>query len=92
MIMYAMTSLVNSLAEIIGCEELATNGKAVSEGWADGVDEETLEEWGRVGAGYGKEVERAVMATFKEEYKRLYLQVSRPSFLMALLTSRSALD
>ena len=76
MIMYAMTSLVNSLAEIIGCEEVATNGKAVAAGWADNVDEETLEDWGRVGAGFGKEVERAVMATFKEEYKRLYLTVS----------------
>jgi uncharacterized protein YdiU (UPF0061 family) len=76
MIMYAITSLINTLAEVIGCEEMVTNGKAVAAGWADGVDEEELEEWARVGAGYGKEVERAVMQTFKEEYKRLYLKVS----------------
>ncbi|GHJ89350.1 hypothetical protein NliqN6_5752 [Naganishia liquefaciens] len=73
MIMYAMTSLVNSLAEIIGCEEVVMNGKAVGAGWADDADDETLEEWGRVGAGFGKEVERSVMTTFKDEYKRLYL-------------------
>ena len=77
MIMYAMTSLVNSLAEIIGCEEVVMNGKAVGAGWADDADDETLEEWGRVGAGFGKEVERAVMTTFKDEYKRLYLTVRR---------------
>jgi hypothetical protein len=76
MIMYAITSLVNSLAEVIGCEEMALNGKGISSGWADGVDEETLEEWGRVGADFGKEVERSVMETFKAEHKKLYLQVS----------------
>lgn len=76
MIMYAITSLVNTLAEVIGCEEMVLGGKALAAGWADGVDEEELEEWARVGAGFGKEVERAVMQTFKEEYKRLYLKVS----------------
>ncbi|KAJ9100747.1 hypothetical protein QFC19_005486 [Naganishia cerealis] len=74
MIMYAINSLVNSLAEVIGCEELALNGKAILPGWADGVDEKTLEEWGRFGADSGKEVERSVMRTFKAEHKRLYLQ------------------
>jgi hypothetical protein len=84
MIMYAITSLINTLAEVIGCEEMAMNGKAVAAGWAEGVDEEDLEEWARVGAGYGKEVERAVMETFKAEHKRLYLKVSAFWFSLSI--------
>jgi coenzyme F420-reducing hydrogenase alpha subunit len=74
MILYALKSLLNTLAEVIGYEK-AHGGKAVPAGWAEGIDEDTLKEWKKSGMEEWDEAERSLMKTFRTEYLRLYRQV-----------------
>lgn len=80
MIVYALIQLVNSLAEVIGAEQ--EFGKAVGAGWAQGVEEDKLEEWRAQGEPFAKEIEKLTMNVFRKEYERLYSQVSVAPFLL----------
>lgn len=73
MILYALKSLMTSLAELVGYEEV--HGRAAPPGWADKVDEAELEEWRSRGMEEWAEVEKSMMATFRARYLELYRKV-----------------
>ncbi|KAI0073890.1 UPF0061-domain-containing protein [Panus rudis PR-1116 ss-1] len=70
MIIYALRSLVNVLAPVIGAE--AELGKAVPPGWAEGVSKEQIDEWRNKGLELAKEeMEILAQETCGQEYGRL---------------------
>lgn len=73
MILFAMSQLLSTLAEIIGAE--AQTGKAVKPGWAEEAGDQQLDEWRVEGSKVGEELEQTVLQTFREEYNRLYRKV-----------------
>jgi len=69
-IIFALRSLLRSLAPIIGAES-ELNGKAVVPGWADEASDEKIREWTKIGKELEPELEALFNTTFKEEYMRL---------------------
>ncbi|KAL4247223.1 SELO family protein [Abortiporus biennis] len=70
MIIYALRSLLNALAPLIGAE--AELGKAVAPNWADNVSEEKIKEWTDNGIKLVKvEMETLAQETCAVEYGRL---------------------
>ncbi|CAL1716563.1 unnamed protein product [Somion occarium] len=70
MIVYALRSLLTSLAPLIGAE--AELGKAVSPGWADEASKEKMDEWRKKGLELAKEeMEILTQETCGVEYGRL---------------------
>ncbi|KAI0833216.1 hypothetical protein BC628DRAFT_690 [Trametes gibbosa] len=71
MIIYALRSLLNALAPLIGAEDVSGD-KAVPPGWADGTTPDTLKEWSARGLALAKdEMERIAEQTCADEYARL---------------------
>ncbi|OJT15131.1 UPF0061 protein C20G4.05c [Trametes pubescens] len=70
MIIYALRSLLNALAPLIGAED-ALGNKAVSPGWADTASPEQLQEWTARGLALAKdEMERIAEEACAVEYGR----------------------
>ncbi|KAI4294102.1 UPF0061-domain-containing protein [Schizophyllum commune Loenen D] len=72
MILYALRSLLNSLAPLIGAEK-ELGGKAVSSGWAENKPEDEMKKWKESGLELQPELERI----FQEEYTAKYAELMR---------------
>lgn len=70
MTLYALRSLLNSLAPLIGAES-ELNGSAVSAGWADNVPTDKIESWTKEGRKIGQELDELFNTTYEREYIRL---------------------
>ncbi|KAK2460898.1 hypothetical protein APHAL10511_007368 [Amanita phalloides] len=69
MIVYAVQALLNSLAPLVGAE--LSLGKAVTEGWADDVPEQQLEEWRNKGLEIQDELVKVTQQVTATEYGNL---------------------
>ncbi|KAH8100034.1 hypothetical protein BXZ70DRAFT_200765 [Cristinia sonorae] len=71
MIMYALRSLLTSLAPLISAEA-EKDGRAVVAGWAEGIPKEKIDEWRQKGVDLVKEdMEILVQQTCADEYSRI---------------------
>ncbi|TCD66481.1 hypothetical protein EIP91_001306 [Steccherinum ochraceum] len=71
MIMYALRSLLTTLAPLIGAEA-EIGGKALDAGWAKDVPKEKMDEWRQKGTELAKEeMEVTMQQTCADEYGRL---------------------
>ena len=73
---YAIRALLNALAPLIGAEE-ESEGKAVSAGWAEGVDSDKLASWTKKGLELATELDRTTQETTAVEYGYLIRKVRR---------------
>jgi ribosomal protein S16 len=69
-----LQALVNALAPLLGAEA-AADGKAVTEGWANNVSQETMDAWTEKGKELTEEVTRVIQETSSIEYGRLMRKV-----------------
>jgi len=86
MVYFAISSLLESLSEMVGYE--LAEGKIAGEGWAEGVSEEKLKEWRRAGLEKEKELEKEFMEVTAVRYRELMGNVSRVSLSSLFLPSR----
>ena len=70
--LYALRSLLNSLAPLIGAEK-ELGGKAVSSGWTENKPEDEMKKWKDTGLALQPELERI----FQEEYAARYAELMR---------------
>ena len=75
---YALNSLLNALAPLIGAEEEL--GHAVKAGWASHAGPEQIVEWRKTGKGLQEEMEAEILKVFEAEHWKLYRKVSRATF------------
>ncbi|KAF7312157.1 hypothetical protein MIND_00228300 [Mycena indigotica] len=68
-LIYALRALNTALAPLIGAE--SESGSPIAVGWADGVDEEQLKAWKKVGEQVKDEMETVAQTEMAEEYGRL---------------------
>ncbi|TRM58619.1 hypothetical protein BD626DRAFT_550636 [Schizophyllum amplum] len=95
MIIYALRSLLNSLAPLIGAEK-KLGGKAVSSGWAADASDEQIKKWKASGLELQSGLERVMQEECATEYgklmrKRLGLRRTDPSDEATLTHSLLAL-
>lgn len=83
--MYALRSLLNTLAPLIGAEAAGGN-QAVLPGWSTNVSEEKISEWRKQGTDLGlKELEDSFQDTCAEQYKIIMHKVRRRSLLKLVI-------
>ena len=70
---YAVKSLLNALAPIIGAE--LETGKAVGEGWAEDIDEEKLTSWKKKGLEFEPDMKSVLEDAYSTEFWGLLLKV-----------------
>ncbi|KAH8118049.1 UPF0061-domain-containing protein [Phellopilus nigrolimitatus] len=90
MITFALRSLLNALAPLIGAE--SELGAAVKAGWADDVSKEKIEEWTKKGAEIEAEMKSEIESVMEKEYwtlfrKRLGLKTEETSDADELIRS-----
>ncbi|KAL1746319.1 hypothetical protein HDZ31DRAFT_81334 [Schizophyllum fasciatum] len=93
--LYALRSLLTSLAPLIGAEK-ELGGKAVSSGWAENKSDEQMQQWKASGLEVQPKVERIFQEEYTEEYanlmrKRLGLRRAESSDESALVRPLLAL-
>lgn len=82
--MYALRSLLTSLAPLIGAE-VELGEKAVAPGWAEGASKEKIDDWRKKGIDLVKEeMEILIQQTCAAEYGRLMHKVCYFSLMLTL--------